>query len=189
MTMVEDGSTTKEGHAVGEVHVKGPVIFTHYLNRPEATAEAFAHEGYFATGDLGTLDYQGYLTLIGRKVDLIITKGFNVYPPMVERVLNDCPGVKESAVFGLPDDLRGEKVVAVVVKDPDAATEATPRNVRDYCRERSVDYQVPSEVHFVDELPRNAMGKVLKRELRDDLLADAGVKPVESLLRIRQFAV
>ena len=109
MTMVEDGSKTKEGHAVGEVHVKGPVIFTHYLNRPEATAKAFAHEGYFATGDLGFLSHQGYLTLIGRKVDLIITKGFNVYPPMVERVLNDCPGVKESAVFGLPDDLRGEK--------------------------------------------------------------------------------
>ena len=176
MTMVEDGSTTKEGHAVGEVHVKGPVIFTHYLNRPEATAEAFAHEGYFATGDLGTLNHQGYLTLIGRKVDLIITKGFNVYPPMVERVLNDCPGVKESAVFGLPDDLRGEKVVAVVVKDPDTAKEATPRAIRDFCRERSVDYQVPSEVHFVNELPRNAMGKVLKRELKDDLLADAGGK-------------
>ena len=87
---------------------------------------------------------QGYLTLIGRKVDLIITKGFNVYPPMVERVLNDCPGVKESAVFGLPDDLRGEKVVAVVVKDPAAGAEATPRAIRDFCRERSVDYQVPS---------------------------------------------
>ncbi len=174
MTMVEDGSTTKEGRAVGEVHVKGPVIFSHYLNRPEATAEAFAHQGYFATGDLGFLDDQGYLTLIGRKVDLIITKGFNVYPPMVERVLNDCPGVKESAVFGLPDDLRGEKVVAVVVQDPDASVAATPRNIRDFCRERSVDYQVPSDVHFVDELPRNTMGKVLKRELRDGLLADAG---------------
>ena len=154
--------------------MKGPVIFTHYLNRPEATAEAFAHEGYFATGDLGFVNQQGYLTLIGRKVDLIITKGFNVYPPMVERVLNDCPGVKESAVFGLPDDLRGEKVVAMVVIDPAADKEATPRNIRDFCRERSVDYQVPSEVYFVDELPRNAMGKVLKRELRDELLADAG---------------
>lgn len=176
MTMLEDGSTTKDGHAVGEVHVKGPVIFDHYLNRPEATAEAFAHEGYFATGDLGFLNHQGYLTLIGRKVDLIITKGFNVYPPMVERVLNDCPGVKESAVFGLPDDLRGEKVVAVVVKDPAVDTEATPRNVRDFCRERSVDYQVPSDVYFVDELPRNTMGKVLKRELRDGLLAETGAK-------------
>ena len=176
MTMLEDGSTTKDGHAVGEVHVKGPVIFDHYLNRPESTAEAFAHQGFFATGDLGFLDPEGYLTLIGRKVDLIITKGFNVYPPMVERVLNDCPGVKESAVFGLPDDLRGEKVVAVVVKDPAADTEATPRNIRDFCRERAVDYQVPSDVHFVDELPRNTMGKVLKRELRDDLLADINGK-------------
>ena len=116
------------------------------------------------------------MTLIGRKVDLIITKGFNVYPPMVERVLNDCPGVKESAVFGLPDDLRGEKVVAMVVIDPAADKEATPRNIRDFCRERTVDYQVPSDVYFVDELPRNAMGKVLKRELRDGLLADAGGK-------------
>ena len=176
MTMVEDGSTTKDGHAVGEVHVRGPVIFDHYLNRPEATAEAFAHQGFFATGDLGFVDPQGYLTLIGRKVDLIITKGFNVYPPMVERVLNDCPGVKESAVFGLPDDLRGEKVVAVVVKDPAAGAEATPRAIRDFCRERSVDYQVPSDVHFVQELPRNTMGKVLKRELRDGLLADMGAK-------------
>ena len=95
---------------------------------------------------------------------------------MVERVLNDCPGVKESAVFGLPDDLRGEKVVAVVVKDPAADQEATPRTIRDFCRERAVDYQVPSDVYFADELPRNTMGKVLKRELRADLLAEAGGK-------------
>ena len=109
----------------------------------------------------------GFLTLVGRKNDLIITSGFNVYPQVVERVLNECPGVRESAVVGLPDDRRGERVAAVVVRDDPALDE---RRLRSHCAERLVDYQRPSTVIFVDDLPRNAMGKVLRRELRDLLV-------------------
>ena len=95
---------------------------------------------------------------------LIISSGFNVYPQVVERVLNECPGVRESAVVGLPDDRRGERVAAVVVRDDPALDE---RRLRSHCSERLVDYQRPATVIFVEALPRNALGKVLRRELRD----------------------
>jgi long-chain acyl-CoA synthetase len=108
----------------------------------------------------------GFLTLVGRKHDLIITSGFNVYPQVVERVINDCPGVKESAVLGQPDDRRGERVTAVIVRDDPALDE---RRVKAHCAEHLVDYQRPAAVVFVDALPRNALGKVLRRELRDRL--------------------
>ena len=111
-------------------------------------------------------DAAGFLTLVGRKHDLIITSGFNVYPQVVERVVNECPGVRESAVVGLPDDRRGERVVAVVVRDDPTLDE---RRLRAHCGERLVDYQRPAAVVFVDDLPRNALGKVLRRELRDGL--------------------
>jgi long-chain acyl-CoA synthetase len=113
---------------------------------------------------VGCLDNAGFLTLLGRKNDLIITSGFNVYPQVVERVINQCPGVRESAVVGLPDDRRGERVAAVVVRDDPALDE---RRLRSYCAEHLVDYQRPATVAFVDALPRNALGKVLRRELRD----------------------
>jgi len=104
--------------------------------------------------------------LRGRETDLIIVSGFNVYPPVVERVLNSCPAVRESAVIGVPDDRKGECVVAVVVREDPEADEAT---IRAYAAERLVDYQRPDRIVFVEELPRNTMGKVLKRELRDTL--------------------
>ena len=120
--------------------------------------------GWFDTGDLGYLDDNGFLTLVGRKNDLIITSGFNVYPQVVERVINECPGVRESAVLGVPDDRKGERVVAVVVRDDGALDEG---RLQMYLSERLVDYQRPRTIMFVDALPRNAMGKVLRRELRD----------------------
>ena len=102
----------------------------------------------------------------GRKNDLIITNGFNVYPQVVERVINECPGVRESAVLGVPDKRRGERVVAAVVRADEALSE---RSLRAYLAERLVDYQRPADIVFVPDLPRNAMGKVLRRELRDRL--------------------
>ena len=107
----------------GSVLLRGPNLFREYWRNPEATRAAFA-AGWFDTGDLGSLDAAGFLTLVGRKHDLIITNGFNVYPQVVERVINACPGVRESAVLGVPDDRRGERVVAVVVRDDPRSTSA-----------------------------------------------------------------
>ena len=158
-------SGSRKPGEVGAVQMRGPNLFREYWNKPEATRAAFA-DGWFDTGDLGSLDAAGFLTLVGRKNDLIITSGFNVYPQVVERVINECPGVRESAVLGVPDDRKGERVVAVVVRDDPTLDEA---RLRAFWSERLVDYQRPKQIVFVEALPRNAMGKVLRRELRDML--------------------
>jgi malonyl-CoA/methylmalonyl-CoA synthetase len=158
----DDGSPAPPGEA-GSVLLRGPNLFREYWRNPEATREAFS-SGWFNTGDLGCLEDDGVLTLVGRKNDLIITSAFNVYPQVVERVLNACPGVRESAVLGVPDDRRGERVAAVVVRDDPALDE---RRLRSHCADRLVDYQRPAMFVFVDALPRNALGKVLRRKLRD----------------------
>jgi len=158
----ENDSPAETGE-VGAVQVRGPNLFREYWGQPEATRAAFAG-GWFDTGDLGCRDAAGFLTLVGRKNDLIITNGYNVYPQVVERVLNGCPGVKESAVLGVPDQRRGERVAAVVVRSDPGLDESC---LRSYYSEHLVDYQRPVDVVFVDALPRNAMGKVLRRELRN----------------------
>jgi malonyl-CoA/methylmalonyl-CoA synthetase len=163
----EDGRQVAPGE-VGAVQVRGPNLFREYWRNPEATRKAFA-SGWFDTGDLGYLDGHGFLTLAGRSNDLIITSGYNVYPQVVERVLNACPGVRESAVVGIPDRLRGESVAAFVVRDDPTLDEA---RLRDFCGERLIDYQRPALVLFVDALPRNALGKVLRAELRSRLAAE-----------------
>ena len=150
---------------VGSVQLRGPNLFASYWRRPDATLEAFA-SGWFDTGDMGFRDACGYLTLVARKNDLIISNGYNVYPQVVERVINECPGVRESAVVGVADRKRGERVVAAVVKTDEQLTE---RSLRAYISDRLVDYQRPADIVFVPDLPRNAMGKVLRRELRDQL--------------------
>ncbi len=162
----EDGQPAAPGE-VGSVWLRGPNLFREYWRKPDATRQALA-TGWFETGDLGSRDGAGFLTLVGRKNDLIITNGYNVYPPVVERVINGCPGVRESAVLGVPDARRGERVVAVVVRAGDLDEAA----LRAWWDERLVDYQRPRQVVFVESLPRNAMGKVLRRELRDRIAAD-----------------
>jgi malonyl-CoA/methylmalonyl-CoA synthetase len=160
----EEGTVASPGE-VGAVHLRGPNLFREYWRKPEASREAFA-TGWFDTGDLGSRDGSGFLTLVGRKNDLIITNGFNVYPQIVERAINECPGVRESVVVGVPDKKRGERVIAAVVRSDETLS---PRAVRDFLGERLVDYQRPAEVVFVASLPRNAMGKVLRREVREQL--------------------
>jgi malonyl-CoA/methylmalonyl-CoA synthetase len=155
---------------VGAVWTRGPNLFGGYLNRPEETRAAFV-DGWFETGDLGSRDAAGFLTLVGRKHDLIITGGFNVYPAVVERLLNECKGVRESAVVGLPDARKGERVAAFIVRDDPALDEAA---VTAFCKQRLVDYQQPRTVVFVDELPRNSMGKVLRRQLREEFGGSGG---------------
>jgi malonyl-CoA/methylmalonyl-CoA synthetase len=161
MRLVDADDSPVTTGAVGHVHVRGPNLFREYWQRPEATHQAFA-TGWFDTGDLGTQDAAGFLTLVGRSHDLIITNGYNVYPAVVERVINACPGVRESAVFGLPDDRRGERVAVAIVRADTALDEAA---LQAFLCERLVDYQRPRTVVFMDELPRNALGKVLRREL------------------------
>jgi malonyl-CoA/methylmalonyl-CoA synthetase len=151
---------------IGEIEVRGPNVFPGYWNRPDATEESFDGEGWFATGDLGYVGEDGYFTISGRAKELIISGGYNVYPREVEEVIEGCPGVSEVAVVGLPDPEFGERVVAVVVaEDPGLTAE----KVTNFCREDLAGFKKPREVVFVDDLPRNALGKVLKHEVREDL--------------------
>ncbi|HEY3942657.1 MAG TPA: AMP-binding protein [Acidimicrobiales bacterium] len=159
-----------EAGGAGAIRVRGPNVFEGYWRRPELRATEFDEEGYFDTGDLGTLDADGYLTIVGRSKDVIISGGYNVYPKEVEEVLDTIDGVIESAVVGVDDADLGERVVAVVVAGAGAPTEAA---LRARARERLAGYKVPKSITFATELPRNAMGKVQKTLLRARLAATA----------------
>ena len=147
----------------GEIEVRGPHVFAGYWNRPDATAEVFADEGWFKTGDLGWRDADGYFTIAGRARELIISGGYNIYPREVEDVLAQHPAVAEAAVVGMPDADLGEQVIAVVVRKEGAEVEA--EELVAYCRERLASYKKPRRVVFVSSLPRNALGKVQKHLL------------------------
>ena len=162
----EDGAALLAGE-VGVLEVRGPNVFREYWRMPDKTASEFRDGGWFVTGDLARIDERGYVHLVGRAKDLIISGGLNVFPKEVERVLDDAPGVVESAVFGLPDDDFGEAVCAAIVAEaPDAVD---PSEVVAAARERLANYKVPKRVFVVDALPRNAMGKVQKNRLREEL--------------------
>ncbi|GAA5123616.1 long-chain fatty acid--CoA ligase [Haloechinothrix salitolerans] len=148
----------------GEIIVRGPAVMTGYWNRPDATAESL-RDGWLHTGDVGMLDERGYLYVLDRMKDLIITGGSNVYAREVEEVLLRHPAVHEVAVFGVPDRTWGELVVGAVVPD----TEVDPDELIVFCRERMTSFKRPRRIHVLDALPRNAYGKVLKRELRAQL--------------------
>jgi malonyl-CoA/methylmalonyl-CoA synthetase len=163
---------TATGQAAGEVEVRGPNVFGGYWRRPELQDEVFTPDGWFRTGDLGRFDDDGYLHLVGRSKDVVISGGLNVYPSDVETVLDAMAGVRESAVIGLPDDDLGEQVVAVVVADDGAQLD--PDEVRRLCRRDLAGYQSPKRVVVVTELPRNAMGKVSKAALRERLVGRDG---------------
>jgi malonyl-CoA/methylmalonyl-CoA synthetase len=151
---------------IGEIEVRGPHVFPGYWNRPDATEESFDEEGWFATGDLGSVGDDGYFTINGRSKELIISGGYNVYPREVEETIEGCPGVSEVAVVGLPDPEFGERVVAAVVREDPGLT---AEKVTSYCREDLASYKKPREVIFVEELPRNALGKVLKHRVREGI--------------------
>jgi malonyl-CoA/methylmalonyl-CoA synthetase len=149
---------------VGGVEVRGPNVFGGYWRMPEKTREEFTADGWFKTGDVGRFDAQGYLTIVGRSKDLIISGGYNVYPKEVESYLDDMPGVAESAVIGVPDRDFGEAVTAVVVAQAGAQLDGA--SMISTLKSLIASYKVPKRIHIVDELPRNAMGKVQKNELR-----------------------
>jgi malonyl-CoA/methylmalonyl-CoA synthetase len=148
---------------IGEIEVRGPHVFAGYINRPDATAEAFDADGWFKTGDLGWVSEDGYFTITGRARELIISGGYNIYPREVEDVLGAHPAVAEVAVLGAPDADMGEQVVAVVV--PKAGEAPPAEDLIAFCRERLASYKKPRRVVFVEALPRNALGKVQKHLL------------------------
>jgi long-chain acyl-CoA synthetase len=160
----ESGAELPAGE-VGEVWMRGPNVMAGYANRPAETAAALTHDGWLRTGDGGFLDAEGYLFLTDRIKDMIVTGGENVYPVEVEEALANHPGVAEVAVIGVPDERWGEAVKAVIVLRPD--TPASADDLVAFARERLAGYKLPRSIDFVDDLPRNPSGKVLKHELRD----------------------
>ncbi|WP_151637087.1 malonate--CoA ligase [Noviherbaspirillum aerium] len=150
---------------VGDIQVKGPNVFRGYWRMPEKTAEEFTDDGYFKTGDVGKFDARGYLSILGRSKDLIISGGYNVYPKEVESFIDEMDGVLESAVIGIPHPDFGEAVTAVVVTRTDNAL--TELDIINELKSKIANFKVPKRVVFVHDLPRNAMGKVQKNMLRD----------------------
>ena len=150
---------------VGGIEVRGPNVFHGYWRMPDKTREEFSADGWFKTGDVGRVDADGYVTIVGRSKDLIISGGYNVYPAEVEAALNDLPGVAESAVIGVPHADFGEGVVAVVVAKPGETLD--PAALVAALKSKIAGFKVPKQVFIVAELPRNTMGKVQKKLLRD----------------------
>jgi len=158
----EDGSELPPGES-GEILVRGPQVASGYHNRPRETQEAF-RDGWFRTGDVGRFDAEGYLFVLDRKKDMIITGGENVYTSEVEAAIYQHPGVHEVAVIGLPDERFGEALCAVIVPAPGRTL--TQEEIIAHCRGRIGGYKIPRQVRFVEALPKSAMGKILKQELR-----------------------
>ena len=148
---------------VGEIIIRGDSIMKKYLRQPNATAEAL-RGGWLRTGDLATVDEEGYVFIVDRKSDMIISGGFNIYPKEVEEVINQYPGVREVAVIGVPDDVWGESVKAIVV--PKEGSPLSEEALIDFCRHHLASYKKPKSVDFVNDLPKNTNGKILKRELK-----------------------
>jgi malonyl-CoA/methylmalonyl-CoA synthetase len=162
--VVDDAGRACDCGEIGGVEVRGPNVFSGYWRMPEKTREEFTADGWFRTGDVGRWDANGYLTIVGRSKDLIITGGYNVYPKEIESYLDDMDGVAESAVIGVPHRDFGEAVTAVVVRAPGAVLDEAA--IVASLKGRIAAFKVPKRVFVVDELPRNAMGKVQKNELR-----------------------
>ena len=150
---------------IGSIQVKGPNVFKGYWRMPEKTAQEFTSDGYFITGDVGCFDSRGYLTIVGRSKDLIISGGYNIYPKELESFIDELHGVSESAVIGVPHPDFGEAVVAVVVREKNA--EISEPELIASMKAKIANFKVPKRVHFVEELPRNTMSKVQKNVLRE----------------------
>ena len=159
----DDGNPLATGE-IGGIQVKGPNVFKGYWRMPEKTREEFTADGFFKTGDVGKTDARGYVTIVGRSKDLIISGGYNVYPAEIEGYINELPGVAESAVVGVPDADFGEVGVAVVIAKPGATLD--PAAILLQLKAMLANFKIPKRCFVVDELPRNTMGKVQKNVLR-----------------------
>lgn len=150
---------------IGELQIRGPVTMREYLSRPEATAQTLSDDGWLSTGDVGYEDEAGYLFVVDRLKDMIITAGFNIYPAELERVIAEHPAVSAVAVAGVSDELKGEVAKAYIVLRPGAEAEAP--DIEQHCRERLAAYKVPKAWQFVADLPKTSSGKILRRKLRE----------------------
>ena len=148
----------------GEICIKGPQVMSGYWNRSEETNQFFTPEGYFKSGDIGTMSPEGYVQIVDRKKDMIVVAGFKVFPNEIEELISSMPGVRECAVIGFPHRKLGEIVKAYIVKDKLDLTEA---QVIQYCKEQMSSYKRPRKIAFIDEMPKSNVGKILRRHLRD----------------------
>jgi long-chain acyl-CoA synthetase len=165
----DDGKELPFGEA-GEICAKGPQVMAGYWNRPEETAKVMTADGYFRTGDIGVMSPDGYTKIVDRKKDMILVSGFNVYPNEIEEVIASHPGVLECAVIGVADDKSGEAVKAFIVKkDPSVTAE----DIIKFCRENLTAYKVPKHIEFRADLPKTNVGKILRRQLREEKRAAA----------------
>ena len=165
MTLLDDeGQEITALGQPGEIAIKGPQVMAGYWQQPDETARCMTADGYFKTGDIGMRDAQGFFKIIDRKKDMILVSGFNVYPNDVEETVSSCPGVLECAAVGVPDEKTGEAVKLVIVKKDPSLTESA---VRAHCRANMTGYKQPKVIEFKTELPKTAVGKILRRELRD----------------------
>ncbi len=165
LRVVGDGEQAVPQGEIGGIQVRGPNVFKGYWRMPEKTAEEFTADGFFKTGDVGRVDERGYVCIVGRSKDLIISGGYNVYPAEIEGCINEMPGVAESALVGVPHPDFGEVGVAVVTAKPGAQLE--PDQIIAALKSRLANFKIPKRCFLVNELPRNTMGKVQKNLLRD----------------------
>ncbi len=159
----DEGNMVAQG-GTGEIGIRGPQVMAGYWQRPDETAQVMTADGYFRTGDIGTMDERGYFRIVDRKKDMILVSGFNVYPSEIEDVITLMDGVLEAAVVGVADERSGEAVKLVIVKKDPALTE---EQVRAYCEANLTGYKRPKIIEFRSDLPKSAVGKILRRELRD----------------------
>jgi malonyl-CoA/methylmalonyl-CoA synthetase len=165
LRVVDDSGQAVAIGEVGGLQVKGPNVFKGYWRMPEKTAEEFTSDGFFKTGDVGRIDERGYVTIVGRSKDLIISGGYNVYPAEIEGFLNELSGVAESALVGVPHPDFGEVGVAVVVARPGAQPD--PEQLLASLKQQLANFKIPKRCFIVPDLPRNTMGKVQKNLLRE----------------------
>jgi long-chain acyl-CoA synthetase len=164
MKIVDESGNTLPSGEWGEIVIKGPNVMQGYWRKPEATAQTIRN-GWLHSGDIGTIDDEGFFYIVDRVKDMINAAGFNVYPAEVEAVLYRHQAIKEVAVYGIPDPIKGETVkAAVVLKE---GITATPEEIIEFCRNSIATYKAPREVIFMDQLPKGATGKILKRVLRE----------------------
>ena len=162
--LADDGTETPHGQP-GEIAIRGPQVMAGYWNRPDETAKVMTADGFFKTGDIGTIDDAGYIRIVDRKKDMILVSGFNVYPNEIEGVVAAHPGVLECACVGVPDEVTGEAVKLYVVrKDPTL----TADQLMNYCKDQFTGYKKPRHIEFRTELPKTNVGKILRRQLRDE---------------------
>jgi malonyl-CoA/methylmalonyl-CoA synthetase len=164
-----DDNKALKTNDIGAIQVKGPNVFAGYWRMPEKTTEEFTQDGYFKTGDVGKIDERGYVHIVGRSKDLIISGGYNVYPAEIEGYINDMPGVAESALVGVPHPDFGEVGIAVVIAKPGAVLKADA--ILAALKSQLANFKIPKRCEIVRELPRNTMGKVQKNLLRDQYKA------------------